>query len=133
MEYRQDSIAAVLRCVVIVALGDRILSVEEDMLLSFSFEIEKRRLEKMFEQELDIEDEILDAVKKDVKDCLELISQTDRVKLEKYIALSASKVVSTKLRERTFRAAKRVASADGLHMTEDYVLQRFAEAWEIIS
>ena len=133
MEYQENSIEAVLRCILIAALGDNILAAEEDMLLAFSFEIEKRHLEKLLQQELDIEESIIDAVKKDIRDSLGPITLSEPTDLDDYIFICASKVVSNELRQRTLRAAKKVASADGLHKTEAYVLQRLADVWGNIS
>jgi len=137
MKYKKDSIEAMLRCIVLTAQGDNLFAKQEDLVLAFSLVIEKQFLERILEQPLDIEDNIVDTIKQDVIASVGEIHHSDWPRLlvskdlDDYISICASKVISPELRERTLKASKKVASADGLHRYENYILKEFRKIWGV--
>lgn len=127
MKYKENSIEAVVRCVIYAAVADRKLSEAE--LKSFVLLPLKQLNKDLGGSDFDVN---FGAIIVDVKEASNPYTKLKGLEAKKqYIDLISSTITDRKLQETTLHFAINTASADRLVITEDYVIQRFKRNWSI--
>lgn len=130
MRYQENSIEAVIRCIIYAAVADRELS--ETELRAFIFLPLRKLSEKIGTTEFS--EDMYGAIIEDVKEASNPDTKLIGLDAKKqYIDQVSSKITDPELQKTTIDYSLSTASADTLVAAEDYVIKRFRKNWSISS